>query len=99
MTKLHELLAAEGNLETQAIQTRTDLANTFDKKRHLFEEKRSVFTSNREGEQAQIESQSDIQSTVSKELAWLSPHLAKAIDASYQVAETNTDRSRRCRSR
>lgn len=88
--RLHELLAAEGNLETQAIQTRTDLANTFDKKRHLFEEKRSTFQPNEEGQPAKTEAQSDIQSTVLKELAWLTPHLAKALDASFQVANTNT---------
>ncbi len=90
MTKLHELLAAEGNLETQAIQTRTDLANTFEKKRHLFEEKRTVFTPNQEGAASVTETQSDLQSSIGKELDWLTPHLVKALDASYQVAETNT---------
>ena len=90
MTKLHELLAAEGNLETQAIQTRTDLAGTFEKKRHLFEEKRVTFQPNEEGKPATVESQSDIQSTVRRELAWLSPHLTKAIDAGLQVADANT---------
>lgn len=90
MTKLHELLAAEGNLETQAIKVRTDLANTFDKKRHLFEESSTVFTPNAEGAQPTIESKSDIQSTVRKELAWVSAHITKALDASYQIAEANT---------
>jgi hypothetical protein len=90
-TKLHELLAAEGNLETQAIQTRTDLANTFEKKRHLFEEKRTLFTPSEEGKAPVLEAQSDIQSTVKKELEWITPHLVKALDASYQVAETNTN--------
>jgi hypothetical protein len=90
MTKLHELLAAEGNLETQAIQTRTDLANTFEKKRHLFEEKRTTFQSNEEGKPATTEAQSDIQSTVRRELAWIVPHLAKAMDAGLQVADANT---------
>jgi len=89
-TKLHELLAAEGNLETQAIATRSDLSNSFEKKRHLFEETRITFVSNEEGKQPQLESISEIQSTVPKELEWLQPFLAKAIDASYQVDETNT---------
>lgn len=91
MTKLHELLAVEGTLENQANKVRTDLMGTFEKKRHLFEEKRIVFTPSVEGEQATVEAQSDIQSTVAKELAWIQGHMAKALDASYQVAEANTE--------
>lgn len=88
--KLHELLAIETNLETQAAKVRSDLANTFEKKRHLFEEKRTVFLPLAEGELASIELQSDLQSTVPKELDWVQGHIIKALDASYQVAETNT---------
>lgn len=88
--KLHELLAVETALENQADKTRTDLAATFEKKRHLFEEKRIVFQSSDEGTPASVESESSLQSTVAKELKWLSKHLAKSLDASYQVAETNT---------
>src|SRR6266853_1874872 len=88
--KLHELLAVESNLETQAIKCRTDLANTFEKKRHLFEEKRTLFTPNAENAQTATEVQSDIQSTVAKELSWIKGHIAKSWDASYRVAETNT---------
>ncbi len=87
--KLHELLAVETNLENQANKTRSDLMNTFEKKRHLFEEKRVVFTPLGEG-QTVVETQSDIQSTVNKELSWVQTFLGKALDASYQVAETNT---------
>ncbi len=87
--KLHELLAVETNLENQANKTRTELANSFEKKRHLFEEKRVVFTPSGEG-QSVVETQSDIQSTVAKELNWVSDFLVKSLDASYQVAEANT---------
>jgi hypothetical protein len=90
MTKLHELLAAETNLETQAMKCRTDLVETFTKRRHHFEEKKVVFTPNTEGEQVKVEAQSDIQTSVTKELAWIKGHMVKALDASYQVAETNT---------
>jgi hypothetical protein len=90
MPKLHELLAIESNLETQASKVRADLANTFEKKRHLFEEKRLLFTPNTEGAQVVTEQQTDIQTTAQKELAWVQPHLAKALNASYQVAEANT---------
>ena len=89
-TKLHELLAVLANLETQATKCRTDLAGTFEKKRHLFEEKRVVFTPNTEGAQAQVENQSDLQTTVVKELGWIEGHLTKALDAAFQVAEANT---------
>ncbi len=90
MAKLHELLAVENNLETQANKCRTDLINTFEKKRHLFEEKRTVFTPSAEGAPQQVEAQSDLQTSVTKELLWIQGHMAKALDASYQVAEANT---------
>lgn len=88
--KLHELLALEGPLENQANTCRGELAATFEKKRHLFEEKRSVFISLAEGAPAVTEAQSDIQSTIQKELDWIQGFLVKSWDASYQVAEANT---------
>lgn len=90
MSKLHELLAVEGSLENQANKVRTDLINTFDKKKHLFEEKKTVFSPSGENLVETTEQQLDIQSTVRKEIDWIIPHLSKALDASYQVAETNT---------
>jgi len=90
MTKLHELLAVESNLSTQANKTRGELIETFHKKRHLFEEKRSTFTPNTEGAQAITEAQSDIQSTVQKEIEWVSGVIAKSLDVSHQVDVANT---------
>jgi hypothetical protein len=90
MPKLHELLAIETSLESQANKVRSELVNTFEKKRHLFEEKRVTFRPLAEGEEEVTESQSDIQSTVPKELEWISTFLVKALDASYQVALANT---------
>lgn len=37
--KLHEVLGSQSQVFTQAEKCRTDLANTFEKKRHLFGEK------------------------------------------------------------
>lgn len=91
MSKLHELLAVESNLENQAAKCRSDLSATFEKKRHLFEEKRVTFTPAGEGSQAVTETQSDIQTNVKKELDWVRTHIVKALDASYQVAEANTE--------
>ncbi len=88
-TKLHQLLAVGTSLEGQANKTRSELQNTFEKKRHLFEAKVSTFVPSGEGS-AVTESQSDIQSTVAKELVWVSGFIAKAIDSAYQVAEANT---------
>jgi hypothetical protein len=90
MTKLHELLAVEGNLENQAVKLATDLAATFEKKRHLFEEKRTVFTPNTEGAQPEVKIESDLQTTVPGQLNELSDYVAKAWDASFQVAVANT---------
>jgi len=90
MSKLHELLAVEGKLESQSKKVISDLQNTFNKKRHLFEEKKVVFTPHAENEQSVTEAQSDIQSTLDKELDWVRGHLVKSLNASYQVAEANT---------
>jgi len=90
MAKLHELLAVEGNLENQANKTRSELASTFEKKRHLFGEKRVTFTASTEGAQPVTEEQSDIQTTVAKEITWISTILAKALDASHQIDIANT---------
>lgn len=67
-----------------------NLASTFEKKRHHFEEKLITFQSSEEGKPPVTEGQSDIQTTVRKELEWIAPHLAKAMDAGYQVADANT---------
>jgi len=91
MTKLHELLAVQGNLSGQATKKRTDLKATFEKKRHLFEETRKTFTPNDELEKPQVEEQKDIQSSVHGEIDWIKPALAKALDVAYQVDLANTE--------
>lgn len=91
MPKLHEILAVESNLEGQMNKVRAELAATFEKKRHLFEEKRVTFRPLAENEAAVTEAQSDIQSTVPKELEWVSKFFVKALDASFQIAEANTE--------
>lgn len=88
--KLHELLAVATNLSNQATKCSGELAATFEKKRHLFEEAVSVFTPLAEGEKPVVESQSSIQSTVLKELGWISGVIAKDLDASLQIADANT---------
>lgn len=90
MPKLHELLAIEGSLEKQADKVRNDLIDTFNKKRHLFEEKRVNFISSVEGIPNSLETQSDAQTSVKKEFTLLQSFIVKAIDASYQIAEANT---------
>lgn len=90
MSKLHELLAVEGNLENQSNKCRTELASTFDKKRHLFGEKRVTFTANTEGANPVTEEQSDIQSTIASEINWIVGILAKSLDASHHIDVANT---------
>jgi hypothetical protein len=79
MAKWHELLAVESNLSAQGNKTRGELIETFHKKRHLFE-----------GATPVNEAQSDIQTTVGKEIAWVSGILAKALDVAHQVDVANT---------
>lgn len=88
--KLHELLAVEGNLESQAVKLAADLKATFTGKRHLFEEKLVTFKANSEGAAPVTESQTPIQTTVRKELTWFGKHLSKSLDASLRVATANT---------
>lgn len=90
MSKLHEFLAVDGNLKQQADKTRLELMNTFEKKTHLFAEKTVSYKPYGENEQTAVESQLDIQTTVPKELKWISEFLTKSLDVSYQVAEANT---------
>ena len=90
MGKLHELLAVEGNLETQAEKVRADLANAFEKKAHLFREKKTVFKPSVEDERESTTVECDLQTTVKAQLDELSEYLAKSWDAAIQVAETNT---------
>ncbi len=87
--KLHELLAVETSLENQTNQCRFELSNTFEKKRHLFEGKNVTFYPVGEGAPVE-ETQLGIQTTVEKELTWIKGFIKKSLDASYQVAETNT---------
>ena len=86
--KLHELLAIGSSQSNQTQKLRRDLSNTFEKKRHLFEQKITTFQPN-EGE-AVTEQQSDLQSTVNKELNWITPHLGKSLDMEFQINEANT---------
>jgi len=91
MAKLHELLAVESNLSSQANKTRGELIDTFHKKRHLFEEKLVTFQANTEGSTSVTEARSDIQTTVAKEVVdWFGKILAKALDVSHQVDVANT---------
>jgi len=91
MAKLHELLAVNASLENQATKTRLELQGTFEKKRHLFGSKTVTFTPlNSEDGGAVTEDQSEIQTTVQKEVAWLSTFIVKAIDAGHQIDTANT---------
>lgn len=90
MPKLHELLAVFDDLKGQANKTRGDLLSTFSNKLHLFQKKVITFRSSQEGVPPSTESQSDIQSTLTKELKWVGQFISKAIDAGYQIDLGNT---------
>lgn len=89
MAKVHELLAVNGSLKMQADKVRSELMHTFEKKTHLFTEKIVSYKPAGEGDIV-VESQLDLQSTVPRELVWISEFLAKSLDVSYQLAEANT---------
>jgi hypothetical protein len=57
MSKLYELLAVDSSLKGQAEKTRSELKNTFEKKRHLFTEKKVTFKPFDEGKTPVAEEQ------------------------------------------
>lgn len=90
MSKMHELLAVSDDLKGQAAKTRADLTATFLNKSHLFRKKIVTFRPLEAGKEPITESQSDIQTTLAKEVAWVSNFMAKAIDSGYQIDLGNT---------
>lgn len=90
MAKLHELLAVQGSLRTQAEATRNDLVNTFEKKRAHFSEIVKTFKSLKENVDDKVEEKLGLQTTIAKELEWISEKLAKSIDSAHQVDVANT---------
>lgn len=90
MSKLHELLAVESDLRTQAESCRLDLKGTFEKKGHHFQKKVVTFKSMTEGVEDKVESQLQLQTTVAKELSWIGDKIGKALDAGHQIDMANT---------
>lgn len=88
--KLFECLVVRDQMKNQMRALIADLRNTFEKKRHLFEERRKTFTSKDEGAHQVVEEQQDIQSTVMDELKWIAGLWIKSIDVTRQVEEGNT---------
>lgn len=91
MTKVHELLAVLGSKSGQASTVRGDLTATFKSKRHLFEGRKKTFRPLEESVEPTVEEETDIQSTVAKEIKWISGYLASAVDLAYQVDLANTE--------
>lgn len=90
MSKMHELLAVFDDQKNQANKVRTELTGTFTAKSHLFRKKITTFQPIAENSQPVTEAQSDINTTLSKELEWVSAFLTKAIDSGYQIDMGNT---------
>lgn len=90
MAKLHELLAVKTNLDGQADKAVGDQKDLFNKKRHHFGSQIKQFTPLAEGSKTTVEEQSEIQTTVAKELEWLSGIFAKHMDNTYQIDIANT---------
>jgi len=84
------LLAVNSNQEAQSKKVLTDLQSTFSAKRHLFEQKLVTFQPNTEGAPVQVEAQSDIQTSVHKELGWAADIFERSIDTGYQIDVANT---------
>lgn len=90
MAKMHELIAVEDDIKGQANKTSGELISTFNNKKHLFSQKIVTFQGLEETSKAVTESQSSIQTTLVKELNWITDFLSKGIDIGYQVDKGNT---------
>lgn len=88
--RLFEYIVTRDQLKGQLRTLFADLRGTFEKKRHLFEEKRKTVTLNEEGAQPIVEEQQDIQSNVIDELRWFGSHWIRTVDSIRQVEEGNT---------
>lgn len=89
MSKVHELIAVSADVKGQATKVSSELMSTFQHKPHLFRAKTTTFRSKEENIAPNIESKTDIQSTLVKELDWVSTFLAKAIDSGFQIDRGN----------
>lgn len=89
MAKLHELLAVETLLRSQAETCRADLKNTFEKKTHHFEKKIVTFKPLADGAPDKVESQLALQTSVAAELQWIGEKIAKSIDAGHRIDVAN----------
>lgn len=89
MSKLYELLAVERDLNGQIDKTRGDLEATFHKKPHLFSKKQVTFQPAGENLPSVTEEQSEIATSVTKELDWMTGLWSKAIDVGFQVCDAN----------
>jgi hypothetical protein len=90
MGKLHELLAVESSMSDQSDKLRAELIDTLTKKRNHFAKKVVTTKYQDPNVEDEVEEQLGMQSTVPKELDWISGHIVKAIDAAAQVDEANT---------
>lgn len=90
-SQLHALLAVSNSTDTQAVKVLNELVQTtFEKKVHHFGRKVVTFIPLDENQKPVTESQSDIQTTVAKEIEWASQHLIKRIDLEATIGEANT---------
>lgn len=90
MAKLHELLAVNGNATQQAVRIATEIRALFTGKRHHFLKSVTVSRPLNEADGGEtVEEQSEIQTTVNKELRWALPILAEAMDINHQIVVGN----------
>lgn len=86
----HELLAIERNRKLQAQKLTNEVMTTFQKKQHLLGSKLVTLVPTDENAQIETREQSDLNTTVKKELDWLSEILADSFDSSHHLAHVNT---------
>jgi hypothetical protein len=82
---MHELIAVSDDLKAQSTKTRNELISTFTKKPHLFSKKIVTTSFLQEGVSPVTDIQSDLQTSLTKEIAWVSGFAAKTIDSGLQI--------------
>ena len=95
MSKMHELLAVEGDLEGTCKKILTETAHTFSQKHDHFEgqvKTLKMFDSERSDEEAETE-RKEMVTTVGDKLTYTQSHVERYFDAVYQKDKTNQSAS------
>jgi hypothetical protein len=87
--KQHEILAVKTGITGKFNKLKADLVSLFNDKKHHFNKVIAVFKPLKEGAQQATEQQTEMQTTVVKELQWIGTEFGKLVDICHSINLTN----------